>query len=104
MNSFPLKEKIVFSLCWLVAFTFLIMGLYQFFIQSLSGLELVNVFAVFLIFIGTGLAPKMFFTPLKELLSASHKQEALINAGVQQSIVLAGVVLTILCLVSGKLL
>jgi hypothetical protein len=104
MNSLPLKEKIAFSLCWLIAFTLLIIGGYQFFNQSISGLELINTLAIFLMLIGTGLAPRVFFTPLKKLLSASYKQEALINIKVQQSIVLTGVVLAILCFAWDKLL
>lgn len=63
-----------------------------------------NIFAVFLILIGTGLAPRMFFTPFKKLLSASYKQEALINIKLQQSIVVTGVVLAILCFTWDKLL
>lgn len=99
MNTLTLKEKTVVSIFMLVAFITLIMGCYQYYQQSLLFNELINIFAFFLIFIGLGLAPSMFFTPLKQLFSASFKPKTLIDHRIHQCIVCCGVLLALINLV-----
>ncbi|WP_286235383.1 hypothetical protein [Thalassotalea sediminis] len=101
MNSLATKEKVALFSCLLIAFALLIAGAYKFLLAHISGLALLNILGVSLIFIGTGCTPKLFFTPIKQLFSSTHKQYTLINEKIQQSIVIIGLLLAMVAMLLG---
>ena len=79
MSSFTHKEKIVFFVSTFFAIILLGYGIFNLVVNELPVWEFVNVLAVSLIFLGTGLSPKVFFTPFKQLFSLTYKPETIIN-------------------------
>ncbi|MFU2508913.1 hypothetical protein [Pseudoalteromonas sp. ASV78] len=104
MDVIPIKEKIVSVVCWLIGLLFLIFGIYDFIFNDLSWLDLTNTVAVFLILVGTGLAPKMFFTPFKQIFSPAFKLQALVDPKIQQGVLFSGLILALVCIIWGRLL
>ena len=99
MNSFTHREKIVFFVSTLVAITLLGYGIFNLVVNELPVWEFVNVLAASLIFFGTGLSPKVFFTPLKQLFSATYKPETIINSKLQQTVLFTGILIALICVV-----
>ncbi len=85
-------------MCWLATLLMCGSGVYQFTQDSLSALELTNIIGVSLMFFGLGLAPKIFFTPIKQLFSTTYKLEALVNDKLQQGIVISGLSISMFAL------
>lgn len=99
MNSFTHREKAVFFVCAFVAILLLGNGIINFVANEITGWEFVNVLAVSLIFIGNGLSPKLFFTPLKQLFSATYKPETIVNSKLQQTILFTGLLIALICVI-----
>ncbi|CAM3689417.1 MULTISPECIES: hypothetical protein [Pseudoalteromonas] len=104
MDGTLIKEKIVLVVCWLIGFLFLIIGIYDFIFNDLSWLDLTSTIAVFLILVGTGLAPKIYFTPFKQIFSPAFKLQALVDPRIQQGVLSSGLILALVCMVWGWLL
>ncbi|MDO6427934.1 hypothetical protein Q4489_12975 [Thalassotalea sp. 1_MG-2023] len=100
MKSLNFKEKMVVCICWLITLFMCSSGGYKFTQESLSALELVNIIGVSLIFFGISLAPKMFFTPIKQLFSTTYKLDTLVNDKLQQSIVISGFLISMFALLA----
>lgn len=99
MNSFTHREKIVFFVFTLIAILLLGNGIFKFVANELAVWEFVNMLAVSLIFLGTGLSPKVFFTPFKQLFSVTYKPETIINSKLQQMILFTGLLIALICVV-----
>lgn len=99
MKSFTNKERLVFLVCSLLSIIFLAKGILSYSSGSITNWELINIVAVFLIFLGVGLSPKVFFTPLKQLFSSSHLPQTVINRKLQQTILLSGLLLALICVI-----
>lgn len=101
MNVNDEKEQTATVICFLIGGLVLATGIYDFFYYDLHIRDLINIVAVFLILIGLGLAPKTFFTPIGKLFSASYKLPTLVNSKIQQSLIISGVLLSLLCIIWG---
>jgi hypothetical protein len=98
LNHLPLKEKLVFILCISFATLILITGVYDFLIVEFIVRELLMTIGVFLMLLSAGLMPKLFFSPLTNIL----KSESIPTIGsprVQQWLSLSGVFICSLGLV-----
>lgn len=88
-------------MCWLITLLLCGSGIYKFTQESLSVLELANIIGVSLMFFGIGLAPKVFFTPIKHLFSTTYKFDTLVNDKLQQGIVIGGFLISMFALLAG---
>lgn len=98
LNHLPLKEKLAFILCISFATLILIPGIYDFLIVEFIARDLVMTIGVFLMLLSAGLMPKLFFSPLTNIL----KPESIPTIGnprVQQWLSLSGVFICSLGLV-----
>lgn len=101
MNVNDEKEQTATVICFLIGGLVLATGIYDFFYYDLHIRDLINIVAVFLILVGLGLAPKTFFTPIGKLFSASYKLPTLVNSKIQQSFIISGVLLSLVCIIWG---
>ncbi|BAJ01351.1 hypothetical protein [Shewanella violacea] len=92
MNHLPVKEKTVLVLCVSFATLILVTGIYDFLIVEFIMRELVMTIGVFLMLLSAGLIPKLFFSPLTDILK-SEGIPTVGNPRVQQWLSLSGVCL-----------
>ncbi|KZN31800.1 hypothetical protein N474_22645 [Pseudoalteromonas luteoviolacea CPMOR-2] len=98
------KETLATTLCITFAFLLLSTGLYDFFFNSYNFIELLNTCAVFCFLTGLGLSPKIFFTPIRQLLSASFVMEPIVSPKLQQSLFYGGLVMGFIGFATSKLI
>lgn len=67
MVSLATKQLIVGIICHTIALGILVYGVYAFYWQRLMPPELTRSIAIAIFFMGMGLEPKMFFTPLNQV-------------------------------------
>lgn len=93
MTSLATKQLIVGMICHTIALGILAYGVYAFYWQMLVPPELTRSVAVAVFFMGMGLEPKMFFTPLNQVVLQA--EEKTIRAKVQGLVFNFGVFLFI---------
>lgn len=90
LNHLPFKEKLVTILCFSFATLILTTGIYDFLIVELIIRELVMTTGVFLMLLSAGLIPKLFFSPLSDILKIED-MATVGKANVQQWFFLSGI-------------
>jgi hypothetical protein len=96
LTNLLLKEKIAAVLCIFSAILLLVTGVYDFFINEVAIQELVTTVGAFLLIFSVGLMPKMFFSPLTNILKPENIP-TLVNPKLLLSLQFTGL---LLCLVS----
>ncbi|MEL4278084.1 hypothetical protein [Shewanella xiamenensis] len=69
VSSLITKQLVVAMICHAIAIGILAYGAYEFYLKQLVVPELIRSVAVAVFFIGMGLEPNMFFTPLSQVMT-----------------------------------
>lgn len=72
VRGFMTKQLIMAVVCHCIAVGTVAYGAYEFYLEQLAVPELTRLFAVAVFFIGMGLDPNMFFTPLNQVMSQAE--------------------------------
>lgn len=97
------KENSVSAIFFVIGLLCLSTGIYDFVYHGLHFIELISIFAIFLILISLGLVPRLFFIPFNQLLSPTVKVPTLINSKIQKTLFFSGVFLILACFLWQKL-
>ena len=95
MERVSSKEKIAITACLFVVILMLSTRIYSFVFEQASLSDLLGTIGASLIFLGLALAPKLFFTPVKQVFSKSYVVPALISQRLHQSLVFSGCLLSV---------
>lgn len=97
------KENSVSAIFFVIGLLCLSTGIYDFVYHGLHFIELINIFAIFLILISLGLVPRLFFIPFNQLFSPTFKLPTRVNVKIQRTLFFVGVFLIFTCLIWTRL-
>lgn len=87
------KQRLVCLICFTAALALLAYGGYEFYLGHSDTALLLRIIGSALLFVGMGLAPKLFFMPVSQIVS--QKEDTSIGAKVQSGIFNVGIFLIV---------